>query len=631
MYNKLKMLDIKNIAPEGWLLDQLEIQSQGLSKKLFYAWDSTGSYSGWLGGTGEDWERGPYYIDGLLPLAHYTNDQELLGICHQFLDWTLKSQDEAGNFGPGSSKSDWWSRVVMLKALIQYYEISKQSRIITFISRYFTYMDQNLLKNPIVQWGSARTADLLYCIFWLEDRQPLACKDSLIEKILSQSLDWCDFQVNFPFTRPTAYYYDWAELYKEKTDRIPSLMQYHATHIVNVAMGLKFPAMLYTLTGEKAYSSVLKEGIKNLTKYHGVASGVFNGDEHLSGANPTQGAELCSVVEYMFSMELALESFGESYYADLLEKVAYNALPATITEDFMAHQYLQQINQVEASTKKRNWYNNKEDANTFGLEPHFGCCTANMHQGWPKLVRSLWYTDDQENLHKMTYAPCRVTTTIAGKSVSLREKTEYPFRETVSIYVEEADQEFTMFLRIPGWCTEPQITFNGEVQNLPVKAGKVALKQHFKTGDVVELTFPMTIRLERWYNQSAAILRGPLLFSLALNEDWHITKTVGGINDYDVTTTSDWNLALTQAMPSQVKEEPLGKVPFSRQTPAVRLTMPATVLPNWKRTENGGNTEEIPASPVKGSNQVVEAELIPFGCTKLRIGQFPTTFSEEME
>ena len=60
---------IPEVKPEGWLKRQLEIQMQGLTGKLFDIWDSVGSYSGWLGGTGENWERAPYYLDGFLPLS----------------------------------------------------------------------------------------------------------------------------------------------------------------------------------------------------------------------------------------------------------------------------------------------------------------------------------------------------------------------------------------------------------------------------------------------------------------------------------------------------------------------------------------------------------------------------------
>jgi hypothetical protein len=61
-------LPLGSIRPRGWLLEQLRIQANGLSGHLGEVWSDVGSNSGWLGGSGESWERGPYYLDGLLPL-----------------------------------------------------------------------------------------------------------------------------------------------------------------------------------------------------------------------------------------------------------------------------------------------------------------------------------------------------------------------------------------------------------------------------------------------------------------------------------------------------------------------------------------------------------------------------------
>ena len=52
---KLEKLKLTEIHPEGWLKRQLQIQMNGLTGKLYDIWDSVGSYSGWLGGTGESW------------------------------------------------------------------------------------------------------------------------------------------------------------------------------------------------------------------------------------------------------------------------------------------------------------------------------------------------------------------------------------------------------------------------------------------------------------------------------------------------------------------------------------------------------------------------------------------------
>ena len=106
--------------------------------------------------------------------------------------------------------------------------------------------------------------------------------------------------------------------------------------------------------------------MEKLDKYHGQASGVFGCDEHLAGTMPSRGTELCTVVETICSHTRHSLKFKETQYlvwctvsyvlyniihciiAERAEKIGYNALPATITPDMWAHQYLQQGNEMNA-------------------------------------------------------------------------------------------------------------------------------------------------------------------------------------------------------------------------------------------------------------------------------------------
>src|SRR5437016_12622002 len=58
------LLPLTSIRPRGWLERQLQIQANGLSGHLDEVWSDVGPNSAWLGGTGEAWERGPYFLDG---------------------------------------------------------------------------------------------------------------------------------------------------------------------------------------------------------------------------------------------------------------------------------------------------------------------------------------------------------------------------------------------------------------------------------------------------------------------------------------------------------------------------------------------------------------------------------------
>src|ERR1700674_5745244 len=109
-------LPLTSVRPKGWLKRQMEIQAAGLSGHLDEFWPDVGPNSGWLGGNGESWERGPYFLDGLVRVAYLLDDMRLKATAQKFVEWTLEHQRADGMISPAGN-DDWWPRMVMVKVL----------------------------------------------------------------------------------------------------------------------------------------------------------------------------------------------------------------------------------------------------------------------------------------------------------------------------------------------------------------------------------------------------------------------------------------------------------------------------------------------------------------------------------
>ena len=79
----LKTLKLGEIKPEGWLKNQLNTQEEGLSGHLDEFWPDVMD-SGWIGGKTEGWERFPYWLDGIIPLAFLLESKPLIKIGQLF-------------------------------------------------------------------------------------------------------------------------------------------------------------------------------------------------------------------------------------------------------------------------------------------------------------------------------------------------------------------------------------------------------------------------------------------------------------------------------------------------------------------------------------------------------------------
>ena len=633
-------LPLGAIKPEGWLKLQMLSQVTGLTGHLDEVYPNVvGARNAWLGGDGDAWERGPYWIDGLLPLAYILDDKNLKAKAQVWVEAILGSQKEDGYFGPDTDRDpepglqrnnshDWWPKMVALKILKQYYMATRDSRVIPFLDRYFRYQLKMLPKYHLDNWtfwGAQRGGDNLEVVLWLYNLTGEKYLLELGELIHSQSTRWSE------------YFLDGEIL------RTPNTL-----HCVNLGQGFKEPVIYYQQKKDPMLLEAMRRGEKVIHDYLGLPTGLWAGDELINYADPSRGSELCTAVEMMFSLEEMLRITGDPHWADYLERVAYNALPAQVTDDFTARQYFQQVNQIECTRNTmRNFSTPHDDTDqVFGILNGYPCCTCNMHQGWPKFTQNLWYATDDGGLAALVFAPSNVEAVVAdGVKVNVKEETFYPFDEEVRLTVSFPDRKvkgafFPVKFRIPSWCSEPVVKVNGSPVDLTMAAGEiVSLRRNWTKGDVVTIELPMKVSCGEWYDRAAVIERGPLVYALKMQENWTRKefkpeeRVRYGEWYYEVTSPSKWNYCLSRRDVSAGDPDGVFKVertgadrnlyPWNVANAPLVIRCKAREMLDW--TAYRGSAGQIPYFTQQGSNLGGEetVELIPYGCTTLRIAEFP--------
>jgi DUF1680 family protein len=526
------------------------------------------------------------------------------------VSWTLEHQREDGAIGP-EKNTDWWPDMIVLKALTQYQEATGDARVIPLMERFFQYQAAQLAANPLKSWAQYRWEDEVLSIEWLYNRTGDAKLLDLAKALHSTGYNW---QAQFAdFT------------YRDKIAKPDANLK---THVVNNAMALKTSPVWWLISGEKSDRDAVYKQLGEMDQYHLLANGVHSGDEHYAGHDPSQGTELCAVVEGMYSLEGMISILGDPAFGDREEKIAFNALPGAFSGDMWAHQYDQQPNQAEVSVAPRHWTTNNPDSNIFGLEPNYGCCTANYHQGFPKFAANLWMATGDDGLAAVFYAPSEVRTRLKDSTkVTIAEETDYPFKDSIRLVVKpEKPSRFSVLLRIPAWVKNPKIDVNGEFQSGVIPGSFYTINRTWHNGDQVIISFPMPVRVTRWYHDSAAIERGPLVFSLKIGEDWRRIKIEGLTADWQVEPKTPWNYGLlldTKNLEQsvQVIEHPVGDFPFTPDGAPVELRVQGRKLPDWTLID--GSAGPLPGSPSTSTQPIETLTLIPYGSAKLRITEFP--------
>jgi hypothetical protein len=632
------------IQPSGWLLHQLQIMRDGTTGHLDEVYEKVKNSNGWLGGTGDGWEETPYWLDGALPLAYLLNDKALTEKVLRYVNWTLDNQRPSGYFGPVTRAErekgiaissdncfegeDWWPKMLMLKVLQQYYMATNDPRVIPFMQKYFNYQLQVLRECPLPQWtewAASRGSENILVIQWLYSLTRDEALLELASLIESQAFPWSTWLGNR----------DWVI----RAAAFQNQENWMHRHGVNVGMALKSPALNYQRTGDAGYLQKQKTGFNDLMTLHGLPMGIFSADEDLHGNNPEHGAELCAIVEAMFSLEQTIAITGDVQYMDALERMAYNALPAQTTDDYNAKQYFQIANQVQV---KRGVFSfslpfSRQMNNVFGMRSGYTCCLANMHQGWTKYATHLWYTSADGALAALAYAPCVVKAPVGKQKVpvTIKEITGYPFDENILFEIAmDKPVAFPLQVRVPAWCKEGILLLNG-TENQRVQGGQIfTLDRTWQNGDKLVLQLPMEIHVSQWGRNTRAIERGPLVYALKIGERWEQGREETEGDYWCVYPTGAWNYGLTRQSidnpNTQISVKKVRTVSEDFVWNAAHVTTELVTqgrrIPSWQLNND---VAPVPVTDRNGlfkgavSDSLETITLVPYGFTKVRIVAFP--------
>ena len=229
-------------------------------------------------------------------------------------------------------------------------------------------------------------------------------------------------------------------------------------------------------------------------------------------------AETCAAIGVIFFARRMLEDELRGEYADVMERALYNNVLSGMSLDGTKFFYVNPLELIPAVAKRRYECHlvKTQRVGWFGC----ACCPPNV----ARLLASLGeYVASQrpDGLALHLYAECDLRFAVAGVGVRLAVRTDYPWTEAVALEVQpESPQEFTLHLRVPGWCRGARLAVNGAAHALAPVDGYAALRRVWRAGDRVELTLPLPVERVRADPRVAtvagcvALQRGPVVYCL---------------------------------------------------------------------------------------------------------------------
>jgi DUF1680 family protein len=220
--------------------------------------------------------------------------------------------------------------------------------------------------------------------------------------------------------------------------------------------------------------------------------------------NLTAYSETCAAIGSVYWNHRLHNLTGDVKYFDVIERTLYNGLISGLSLDGQEFFYPNALESDgvykfnRGACTRQSWFD-------------CSCCPTNVIRFIPAMP-GLIYSKTGNTLYTNLYASNEAKVELQNQDIRVTQDTSYPWDGKVKFTVEpEMEGEFTIKFRIPSWSRNTvlpgdlyqyvskdeasnKLSLNGEEIDMVADNGYFTLTRTWKSGDQVELEFPMSVR-----------------------------------------------------------------------------------------------------------------------------------------
>ena len=641
-YSKLHRFPLGTIHAEGFLKHQMEIGKEGMAGNLYKlepdmianpfvnktyvkAWGD-GDQSGWGA------EISGNYWAGYIQFAYTLNDPEMISVAEEWVNNVLKNQKDDGYLGTYYEEDakiyddyNAWGTACGMRALIAFYEATGRKDILDAVHRCMLWFcDKWAGDNKTSYAGVAIVDPMVFVYLYTGDERLIKFAEEYLEYYAEHDLGKLSYKA-----------------------MLSDEYHYHAFHSVGIGMQPSFVAMVYAATGKEKYLKAAENFIRKVReKSIQLTGGAVSSTEYNGPVGATRETEYCCFRSANWVYSHLSYITGKAIYGDYMEEVFYNGAQGARKKDEKAIAYLTAPNQVYATMDSSCVW---RDQQVYAPCYPTACCPVMSVALVPEFVRGMILFDDDNNIYASAYGPC----SLEYEGIKLSVKTLYPFRNNVTFEI-KCNKKFTLNLKVPEWSLGYTLTVNGEkIAANANENGYIALEREWKENDIAEIKFEAEIKVIKVDDSDGnskfpiAIKYGTLLYSYHIPEKWVPTpgrpmtelpegwswyNVVPDFKEADVPDAHEqlllrkyqytWNIALDENLTKDDFEiEEVEENGYVWSNPIIKLHTHCYKAPDINAPYEGKNFE--PHGQYQYVTDKLPLELVPHGCTNLRITYFP--------
>ncbi len=217
----------------------------------------------------------------------------------------------------------------------------------------------------------------------------------------------------------------------------------------------------------------------------------------------------------------------DAKYADVMERSLYNGVLAGVSLEGDRFFYVNPL-ESDGNHHRQHWF-------------WCPCCPTNIARIIPS-VENYIYAACRDDIFVNLYMGNHTNIKVGDQDVELTQETSFPWCGRVELEVNPSvKKEFTVHLRIPGWCRSYSLSINGEkLKNSAIENGYACLERVWKEGDQVTLNLDMPVEMVaadprvKANAGKRAIRRGPLVYCVEEADNKSLDIPIGEDNEFGI-------------------------------------------------------------------------------------------------